>query len=1034
MPSTLQPEPLLDRADRLAVVAHAQGPGGRGRCTQREGEQENRETPHRSCIRRREKSSCAGRCAGIPRSGGGGHGHGRTRRRAGGARRRAGACGLAAARVRQELPRHRPLHQRRAARPRQPGRGRRAQGRRGRRHRARPRPARPRSRSPSTRCCRALRQGTRATIRTASLSGVANRYVDLEMPPGEAQDRIPDGGVIDLDHTTTVVDLDHLFSLFDEKTKRGLRNVIAGFADSYAGQEDTANAGWAYLNPSLVGAQRLFEELSYDRASLQRFVVSNAKLANDAASRRGDLAKLVDRLATTLDAIGREQDSLRLAVSRLPPFMRRANTTFVNLRATLDDLDPLIDESRPVTPKLRAVLAQLAPFARDARPTVRDLSKLVRRPGGENDLLDLSRAILPFRDVALRRRTYNGELRDGSFVAGTESLRGQIPAVRLPAALRRRPHRLVRRLQPLRHLRRVRLGLARDHQRVARSRSSTASCSWCRRTCARRSSSRWRRSASATAARAPPSVPPTTARTPSSRPTTSTATRPRSRPGHEAHPVHRAAHRRRAGRRGRRARARATRAAASSPSSSTTPSGSSRAPTSRSRACAAGKIQSLDIDQKSYRALVGIEITATGYGDLRKDVFCESRPQSLIGEYFLDCLPGKADEKLERGRAHPRRAHGLDGPRRPGQQHHAPAHARAASRSCSASSAPRWPRAATTSTRRSAAPARRCARPTRCWPSWPRERRTIRDLIDTAEDVVTRLADNRKDVTRFVREARDTAAVSAERQAELRAQFQRFPTFLRELRPTHEAARRGRRPPAAGVRRALRAGRPADDLPRHARARSARRRGRPRARSPPPPAPAAPRSAPAARASASWRTSPRSCPSCRATWPSRSSTSTTATSPSRRTRGRRAARASPASRRCCSTSSASRRPPTSTTPTPTCSRSRRSSTTPAPSTRTPRPPGTRPSSTAARSSGRASRASTSPTRPPPAQARRAAPPTRRRHADARAGAGDPATALPDDRRRPTARWPAPSDAGRATRWRWPSSRPQPLLDFLLGLI
>jgi phospholipid/cholesterol/gamma-HCH transport system substrate-binding protein len=272
-----------------------------------------------------------------------------------------------------------------------------------------------------------LRQGTRATIRTASLSSVANRYVDLEMPPGESQETIPDGGLIDVQDTTTVVDLDHLFSLFDKRTKQGLRNVIAGFADSYAGQEEAASDGWAYLNPSLVGAQRLFEELSYDRAGLQRFVISNAKLANDAASRRGDLAKLVDRLATTLDAIGREQDSLRTAIARLPPFMRRANTTFVNLRATLDDLDPLIDESRPVTPKLRAVLHQLAPFARDARPTVRDLSQLVRRRGEHNDLIDLSHAVLPFRDVALRKRVYNGELRDGSFVAGTKSLRSQIP-------------------------------------------------------------------------------------------------------------------------------------------------------------------------------------------------------------------------------------------------------------------------------------------------------------------------------------------------------------------------------------------------------------------------------------------------------------------------------------------------------------------------------------------------------------------------------------------------------------------------------
>lgn len=272
-----------------------------------------------------------------------------------------------------------------------------------------------------------LRRGTRATIRIASLSGVANRYIDLEMPPGEAQDVIEDGGVIGLQDTTTVVDLDHLFSLFDRRTKVGLRNVIRGFSDSYRGEAERANAGWEYLNPSLVGAQRLFEELSSDRAGLQGFVVANAKLANDVAARRGDVVKLVDRLAVTLDAIGRKQDSLRDAIGQLPPFMMRANTTFVNLRATLDDLDPLIDESRPVTPKLRAVLAELRPFAIDARPTVRRLSDLVRDEGEQNDLIDLSKAVLPFRDVTTRRRSYNGEERDGSFVAGTKSLRSQTP-------------------------------------------------------------------------------------------------------------------------------------------------------------------------------------------------------------------------------------------------------------------------------------------------------------------------------------------------------------------------------------------------------------------------------------------------------------------------------------------------------------------------------------------------------------------------------------------------------------------------------
>ena len=38
---------------------------------------------------------------------------------------------------------------------------------------------------------RPLRRGTRAIIRQASLSGVANRYVDLQLPPGDHTATIP---------------------------------------------------------------------------------------------------------------------------------------------------------------------------------------------------------------------------------------------------------------------------------------------------------------------------------------------------------------------------------------------------------------------------------------------------------------------------------------------------------------------------------------------------------------------------------------------------------------------------------------------------------------------------------------------------------------------------------------------------------------------------------------------------------------------------------------------------------------------------
>jgi phospholipid/cholesterol/gamma-HCH transport system substrate-binding protein len=272
-----------------------------------------------------------------------------------------------------------------------------------------------------------LRKGTTAIVRQASLSGVANRYIDLRLPPGSGGPTIPDGGILGTDRTTSAVDLDQLFNTFDPRTRRSLQGVIKGFDQSYAGTADAANAGWRYLDPSLSSTRRLFEELNSDKPLFRRFIVNSSHLVTDLAERRGDLSGLVDHLATTTNAIAKRRSQLGDALQQLPLFMRRANTTFVNLRATLDDLDPLVAESKPVAKKLRPFLAELRPLARDARPTLRNLAAITRAPGADNDLVDLMRSTLPLRDIAVGPVQRNGKQRDGAFPASTKVLEQSWP-------------------------------------------------------------------------------------------------------------------------------------------------------------------------------------------------------------------------------------------------------------------------------------------------------------------------------------------------------------------------------------------------------------------------------------------------------------------------------------------------------------------------------------------------------------------------------------------------------------------------------
>lgn len=272
-----------------------------------------------------------------------------------------------------------------------------------------------------------LRRGTQATVRQASLSGVANRYVDLRLPPGDKQDTIDEGGSIEQADTTTAVDLDQLFNTFDPKSRKALQGFIRGSAAQYKGQGEKANRGLVYLNPTLASSSRLFEELDRDTPLLRRFIDASSGLVTDVAARRSDLAGLVSNLADTTGAIAAERDGLDSALQTLPKFMRRANTTFVNLRATLDDLEPLIDESKPVAKKLRPFLAELRPLARDARPTLRDLSKLTQRVGSQNDLVDLANLSVKARDVAVSSQTINGKQREGAFPASVKALNEATP-------------------------------------------------------------------------------------------------------------------------------------------------------------------------------------------------------------------------------------------------------------------------------------------------------------------------------------------------------------------------------------------------------------------------------------------------------------------------------------------------------------------------------------------------------------------------------------------------------------------------------
>lgn len=273
-----------------------------------------------------------------------------------------------------------------------------------------------------------LRRGTRAIIKPTSLSGIANRYVDLQLgPDGGAE--IADGGTIGADQTATAVELDQVFNLFDEDTRGSLQDFVAGQAATLRGRGKELREGIHYLNPALSTGSRLFGELTEDQALFERFLRDSGTLVNALASRRGDLTGVVGNLNTTFGALGRQQAALGESVENFAPFMRRANTTFVNLRSALEDVDPLVDASKPVVRRLGPFLDKARLFARDGEPAIRDLSRTIRTAGASNDLIELIESFPALARTAVDTRTINGAERRGAFPETDEALRRAAPTI-----------------------------------------------------------------------------------------------------------------------------------------------------------------------------------------------------------------------------------------------------------------------------------------------------------------------------------------------------------------------------------------------------------------------------------------------------------------------------------------------------------------------------------------------------------------------------------------------------------------------------
>jgi phospholipid/cholesterol/gamma-HCH transport system substrate-binding protein len=219
-----------------------------------------------------------------------------------------------------------------------------------------------------------LHRGTRARIRTVGLSGIANRFVDLDPGPDSAPE-IPDGGELGLTETQGIVDLDAVLSSLDPRTRDQLRSLLRNGGKLFAdGAARDLNRALRFADPATQELGRLTAELTRDRAALGRLLQTGATTAGVLADERDAVAAGLEGTAATLRAVATEQAALGRLLVRAPQALRTSARSLDRIGTGFDRIRPALGELAAATPALAATLRALPPTARAARPVLRDLA------------------------------------------------------------------------------------------------------------------------------------------------------------------------------------------------------------------------------------------------------------------------------------------------------------------------------------------------------------------------------------------------------------------------------------------------------------------------------------------------------------------------------------------------------------------------------------------------------------------------------------------------------------------------------------
>lgn len=231
-----------------------------------------------------------------------------------------------------------------------------------------------------------------ATVLLRPRTGLKDMFLSLD-PGSPSEPPLPEDGVIPASSSSPDVNPDEILSVLDTDTRDYLKLLINGAGKGLEGRGEDLREVFRRLGPLHRDLARLNRLVATRRENLARLINNYGSTIDRLGREDRDLAQLVTASRRVFTSLAAQDEQISEAVERLPDALSQTEATlrlvrelgatagpaFEALRPAVRELDDANAELRPLAQEIEPVLRErIRPFVRDARPYIRNVRPAAR--------------------------------------------------------------------------------------------------------------------------------------------------------------------------------------------------------------------------------------------------------------------------------------------------------------------------------------------------------------------------------------------------------------------------------------------------------------------------------------------------------------------------------------------------------------------------------------------------------------------------------------------------------------------------------